>query len=103
MLKPAGVPVVLVDEGRSSQAAAEMLEGHSGRGYRDSSQAIDAVAACVILERYYESPGTAVRVKVSTYHPMAGGAGAARGLGGGGGSFGARGGGGGKSGGPARI
>lgn len=67
------VPVVLVDEGKSSQAAEDMLEGFSGRAFRNSNQAIDSVAACVILERYYDNPGQCVRIKgASTFVPPGG-------------------------------
>jgi putative Holliday junction resolvase len=64
-----GLPVDLVDERFSSLEAAEELKTDraSGRRKRRLRRSdVDAVAACVILERWFESPSSARSTPVPT-------------------------------------
>jgi putative Holliday junction resolvase len=51
-----GLPVALVDEAYSSAEADGRLQAR-GHGWRERKQALDALAAQIILETYLSSPG----------------------------------------------
>ena len=59
-----GLPVVMVDERASSIEAAQRfaVDRAAGRRRRRDAVALDAVAAAVIVERWFASPGDATEV-----------------------------------------
>ncbi len=59
-----GLPVVMVDERASSIEAAQRfaLDRAEGRRRRRDAVALDAVAAAVIVERWFAAPGDATEV-----------------------------------------
>jgi len=61
LAKRSGLPIDLVDERWSSQDAEERLREQRARGERArrvTREAVDAAAAAVILERWFEKQGT---------------------------------------------
>ena len=63
-----GLPVVLVDERSSSQEAAQRFaaERAQGRKRRRDAEALDAVAAAVIIERWLAAPDDATPLASGT-------------------------------------
>ncbi len=66
-----GLPVVLVDERSSSIEAAHRFAADraQGRKRRRDAEALDAVAAAIIVERWLAAPGDATEIPDATARP----------------------------------